>query len=510
MSPLTKPTTCIEDLPPEMISELFEYLPPKDLAACSMVSKRWHSIYAAFRLLRLVVTNYDSYYGLSKWKSSNRPILERELCSLAMFGRWAEKPLLSNLKHLVLSGSFEFDLSELNRFQQLVHLEIIILWSKGKVQLNLPRLKILAFHEYNDGAALSIDCPELSTLLYYEMEDKNFLDVKQPETIRRLETSRVNPEWLAQFKRVECLVAFKFRAISKATLLSLPELRELRYNDTIEDLIKYTFSYEIDVVDRVKRVKQTVSKFVDEAKKLKGRDFRFTFSGFDMTNVNVDQIDFGVQDEEENEERVNEQVCKEYIYMKNYRLIEPDALHFVYCLNYTSLMSSVTGEFPRCFPQKFTGIDEVQVDGVVEDPDHLLWFLKSLKFLRNLEFTRDAGLSQEFYDQLPASARSLVSLDLGDQNSELHLNFDFIAQFSHLSDLKIYRALSLRSAISLVRWLGRLKEASIHFQSGEDRWIMKERDSTLWKITNNYSRPLFEDKNPDQIVNFLRHLGSVD
>ena len=37
----TEPATSIEDLPPEMIFELFKYLHVEDLAICSMVNKRW-------------------------------------------------------------------------------------------------------------------------------------------------------------------------------------------------------------------------------------------------------------------------------------------------------------------------------------------------------------------------------------------------------------------------------------------------------------------------------------
>lgn len=49
VSSLAKPTT-IEDLPPEMIRELFKRLNPKDLLACSMVHKRLSSLYSGFKV----------------------------------------------------------------------------------------------------------------------------------------------------------------------------------------------------------------------------------------------------------------------------------------------------------------------------------------------------------------------------------------------------------------------------------------------------------------------------
>ena len=498
MSSPTKPTTCIEDLPPEMISELFEHLPPKDLIACSMVNTRWQSIHAAFKLHRLAAIDRDR--ERIKWYGSNRPIQEAERCGPATFLRLVEKPLLSNLKQLALNCDLDFDLNELNRFRQLVHLEINIDLA-GKVHLNLPKLKVLAFHDFNFDCALSIDCPELNTLLYLaETEYAHLLNVKHPETIRRLETNPVGQQ-LTRFKSVECLVIYEFEAISKATLLSLPALRELRYEQSIMELVYDEFNNEFGTIDRVKR---KLSKFLDEAKKLRGSDFRFTFAGLQLTNVKADQIDFGLK-----VNKHGEWVSNEYIYMKNYHLIEPDALHFVRLIDYTDLLSHTTGEIPRCFFQKFTVINELLIHSVVKDPDHLLWFLKSLRSLRRLTF-EDVKLSQEFYDQLPAVAPSLLDLQMSGQcwNDERPLNFDFIAQLS-LSEIRIFPDLPLRSATSLVRWLGKLERALIRFRSGRDFWIKKDRGSPLWKVQDKFTpdsptdRTLFETENADELVIFF-------
>ena len=63
-------------------------------------------------------------------------------------------------------------------------------------------------------------------LVYRESQDANLLQVNQPETIRKLETNMVGAK-LAPFKNVECLVTRQFEAIRKATLQSLPKLKEL-------------------------------------------------------------------------------------------------------------------------------------------------------------------------------------------------------------------------------------------------------------------------------------------
>ena len=509
-------STSIENLPVEMIRELFEHLPPKALVACSMVNKLWHSIYVSFKVQRLVAIEYDSYglFELScvprKWSYPDRRIEPKEQCSLAIFDHLAEKPLLSNLKHLHVSGhSSKFYFGDLNLFSQLVHLELYIddldqvrgeiTWS---IDLNLPKLKVLVFHCFNWGGPLWIDCPLLSTLVYPE-EYKSYLKVNQPETIRKLQTNMVDPKWLARFENVECLVTEKFEAISLATLLSLPKLKDLRYIRNIGEHIPTT-------VDRLKR---TLSEFVDEAKRLRGRDFRVTFAGFQLTNVDIDEIDFGVYFDQSGKERMD----TEYVYMKNYHLIEPNALHFVELVRYNSLMSYVTEEFPRCFFEKFTGIEEVKVYGVVKDPNHLLWFLKSLRFLKIFEL-ESTGLSQEFYDQLPAAASSLIGLEFrGDWTNEVQVNFNFLNEFSSLLFLVFKQALSFESAISLARSSANLVYLLLKVRLKADYSLSaeKERDSTAFKIfkafkiskpTQTIFQTIFQAENPDEIVDYLEGL----
>ena len=417
-----------------------------------------------------------------------------------MFGRLAEKPLLSNLKQLTLSANrYEFDLNKLNRFRQLVHLEIMI-YLTGTIRLDLPRLKVLAIRDrWTGDCTLSIDCPLLSTLVYFDTADR--LEVKQPETIRKLDTDMIG-EKLVPFKNVECLVTREFEEINKATLQSLPKLRELRHTVCIQSVFWREGHNGAGVVDRMKR---TLSEFLGEAKKLRGSDFRFSFSGFQLTNVNVDQIDFGVRvDARTGKECVSD----EYVYMKNYQLIEPGALDFVRLVDYTRLLSHVTGEFPRCFFEKFTGIEEVRVTARVQDVDQFLRFLKSLRFLRRLDLA-NTKFSQEFYDQLPASVPSLSRLELrfGHCENELQLNFDFISKLSCLSDLEIQPALSLESLPSLARSLGKLEVGGFCVQLREERFeVRKGSRPPEWSIKAD--KLFFETSDLNEIVNFFEGLQS--
>ena len=91
-------STTIDNLPTEMICELFKHLTPKDLLVCSMVNKRWHSIYADFKVRRLVTTDDLLDYYLN-WCDSNQAVQEEELCHRNLFNFLVDKPLLSNLNH---------------------------------------------------------------------------------------------------------------------------------------------------------------------------------------------------------------------------------------------------------------------------------------------------------------------------------------------------------------------------------------------------------------------------
>lgn len=497
-----------------MINELFRYLHPMDLAACSQVNRRWHSIYAGFRLHRLVAIDYESDFNdsNSRWKDTYQTIPEEQKCGADLFRRLAENPLLSNLKHLTLAGSkFEFDFNQLNRFAQLIRLEINIFISKKTVHLNLPKLRVLSFCG-SLHSTISIDCPNLSEFTCNSYSPGE-LNVKHPETIKKLNSRHLY--WkLDPFKSVQCLVTQRFEVINKTTFVRLPALKELHFN---RDLHCIFIDLTLSGVT-FNRMKQTLYEFLDQTKKLKGGDFQFTFAGFRLTKRMLNQIDFGVQ-VVQRFEGPREEIYNEYVYLKNYHLIEPDArLQFVYAVDYNRLFS-ISEELPCCFFEKFLDVDLVYA-GIsdAKDSDHLLWFLSSLRSPRRLHL-RHAGLNQQFYDRLPVTVPSLGELFIKGFN-ELELNFEFIAKFPNLAGLSINQPLSLQSLSSLVGCSGKLAWSGFSIRLNElwcdVRKIRKDRQANsrredrgkvvkTWKVTNFIpSKTLFQTDNPDEILNFVQ------
>ena len=515
MSSPAKPAATIDDFPAEMISELFKYLRLKDLVTCSMVNKRWHSIYSSFRVNSLVAIG-DIDYEIIKWYP-NLEIEGKERCYLKSerFNQLAKQPLLSNLKRLALCDYLpSFDLNELNRFKQLVHLQINVHRLNEEVHLIFPKLRVLVLTYQYDHSILSVDCPELSLLAYRrEYFTPDLFDVKHPETVRILDTDAFGPN-LSRFKNVDCLITQQFKAVCKDTLLSLPRLNELRYNAGVSDHL-WDFM-EIGTIDRMKR---TLREFLEDARTIRGPDFRFKFAGFKLNELELVDIDFGVQiiegseDADEEDEEGGEMVSNECVYMRNYRLLDADdTLDFVRYVNYSMLVENAVGEFPVCFSEKFTGIEHVRVSKHVEDESHLLGFLRSLRLLRSLDIDSSVcrRLSQEFYDHLPASTHYLTQLIFYGQDwEELQLNFDFIANFPHLLHLRIHGVVSFESISPLVKHLAKLRSGSFTVVLKKRFSIWKFKSSNEFQIRDfNYAgfETILSTEHPDEIVNFFKEL----
>ena len=497
----TNATASIEDLPPEMINELFRHLHPRDLVTCSMVNKRWHSIYTDFRSVDSLVEQDPYGHIAHRWYHSGQRIEEKELCDSKLFSRLLDRPLLSNLKRLTISAEWwsKFDLNKLNLFRQLVHLQIgnslcvFSMEKNEKVILNLPKLEVLALWVNSELRSLVVDCPMLSVLID-EFHEETF-ELKHPETIRKLRGWWSGSE-LAPFKNVECLDTLNFQAITRDTLLRLPKLKELRYGN----YLGYSFPYGLEVNGKLDKEKRDLAAFLDDVKALKGSDFKFIYAGFPLTKTMLDQIDFGVEIE-----GGKEMVSLEYIYTKNYHLF--DGLDFDGFIDYNHLLENFSGHLPSCFFRKFTSISCLLVGEPVADADQLLWFLKSLGSVRRLrlEYT---GLDQPFFDQLPASASLLTNLEVYEGYAKPEVDFNFISKLPYLVNCWFsQKNLSIKSLTVLVRLtFGKLTGASFHFGNDYQHSICKDQDAKWFTIEGDDYSSQTERDNPEQIFKWLEKI----
>lgn len=515
-SPANPPATTINDLPPKLIVELFKHLHPKQLVRCSMVSKRWEAIFANFKVHRLIVSQQFKWSRF-KWHGTNRKIAEHEHIDPECFLHLAEKPLLSDLKYFALCGtSMKDDLgslfSKLNGLRQLEHLEIHLDASFPRAMyLTLPKLKLLVFHQLNFSHRPSFDCPVLSELV----ATVSSLNVVHPETIKRLETCRgvdvsrnVGSE-LTRLNNIECLVVQNFEMISSSTLLSLPSLRELHYRENISSLFR---SARAGTLDERKR---TLREFLRDLRLMRRTDFRLIFAGLQLTETNLDLIEFGVQvvtrDRKEYEE-----VSDEYIYMRNHWLIDPNGnLDFIRTLDYTRMIS-VIGVIPDSAFQKFTGVERLVATAEVPDATQFLRFLKCLSSLVSLKLIQPQ-LGQEFYNQLPASVPSLEELHFGEPPGDvrlrnrdeapeivLMLTFDFIEKLPRLSGLFIHQTVTFESLFSLVGPFCELANGFFHCRLRDTKFrISKYPDSGCKVYDTDRDRMLYTAESAEEVVNYV-------
>ena len=485
------PSNITNNLPIEIFFHLFKFLDKPDLFTCSLVNKHWHLAFAYFEPIhKLVVIDKLNFYFINWYDSHQKvekKVWRKALCGPETFCLLVNSPKLSKLKYLALNcHKFEFDLNELSKLSQLVQLEITIPFETSfrqkKVNLKFRELKVLVLHLYTGGYSLSIDCPALNTLVYLEKyRFGSQLSVKHPQMIRKLETSMLG--WkLSPFKNVECLVADQFEAISKATLLLLPSLKELRYDQPIERVSRHLKGDFIPIL----------YNFLYYAKSLKGSDFKFSFVGFQVNKLKeLDRICF-------------ESLSNESFYAENYQLIKPNALHFVRRVHYNELMYELVMEPQSSFFQKFTQIEQVFASGTIQNSKHFLEFLESISSLRRLRLGR-TKLTQQSYDRLPLAVPLLFELELYEKQL---VNFDFIGKFTGLQCLSIGHCLSLESLRSLVGQLGNLSEIFFRFETKELR-IKKIRGSKVFRVYDDQDQTAFVTENVEQMVNFLEELQNV-
>ena len=499
MNPPTNatPLTTIEDLPPELINELFRHLHPRDLVICSMVNKRWHSIYTDFRSVDSLIELCPFGHLAHRWYHSDRRIEEKELCDWKLLLRLLDRPLLLNLKRLAICAELpEFDLNKLNLFQQLVHLQIgesdcVAYFAPNEVVLNLPKLEVLDLQISGELPSLVVDCPVLSVFVYEGFHEEMF-DLKHPETIRKLR-GWMDGSKLAPFENVEYLDTLSFEAISRDTLQRLPKLKELRYVLSLG--CSFLYGHEVGTLDKEKLA---LRQFLDDVEMLRGSDFKFSYAGFPLTKTMLDQIDFGVRINKEGKEVM----AVEYIYTKNYHLFE--CLDFEGFIDYNFLLYIFSGQLPSCFFRKFTSICWLRAEGPVADADHLLWFLKSLGSVRRLQLTC-TGLGQEFFDQLPVSARRLNKLEVYEDNGNPQMDFNFVAEFPYLVSCWLsQRNLSIESLTALVRLtFGKLSRGLFQFGSEYQHAIGKGPRTQWWTIRNDNCSSQTVRDDPELIVEWL-------
>ena len=447
-------TTTINELPPEILSEVLRHLNLSELIEKKLVSKLWNELISSnVKIIRLVVDPYNSHYN-ARWFHVNLPVdWYLEPCPPNLFLAQFDRPILSKLKYLRINA-FDYETplirpSDLNRFILLEHLEIELLREyTTDFEWTLPNLRVLKVQFYRLSATehrelqVSIDAPKLNTV-FWDLS----LKLKSPETIRTLDAD-LNASELSPFQNVEvyrCRAEFNF--INDDLIEQLPNLKTLDIYGDINN-IRHAFG-------GIDEIRQFLKRLLAIRRRL-GRP-RLFFVGIEIKSDElVDNLDLRINDRESS---LWSEYSSEHLYLSNnYPANLQDQLDYVRGVDYTRLLSVTRNEIPTDYFKRFFNIRDVFAFGVIQDAPHFLTFLKGVEMLECLYLVKPA-LDQAFYDCLPTFC-SINDFYL-EERPEIELNFDFLGRFEpFIGMFRIDRDLKLQSAKSLPNLLKFFKRSS--------------------------------------------------
>lgn len=439
----------INDLPSNLLIEIFKYLSLIDRVKLRPICKLWNELLPKVKTERLSVDPF--LYYKERWYHSNRPCRESELCDPDLFVVQFKKSALMGLKYLKLNYRLtndhnklkDFDLSQLNAFTQLIQLDIDY-YQAADLQLNLSNLQIFALR-WHKNCRLYLNTPKLEALRYNEPADSDLLSVERPESIRVLDTAMFGAK-LARFPNLERLRYMHYdpRSIDSATLLALDQLKEVYYDFRITHFEHGSFD----------KMKKALQEFMRQKRALGRTVLKVYFVGLQLIADDLSDIEFGLETRKK-----GSFMPIEKLYMRHYDRLQ-DEMRFVWQVNYSRLFASVD-VLPTDYFTRFFNLSRVSASCPLNEA-HFLDFLRKIYRLEWLK-VYDCDLSQEFFNTLPEfkSLTRLVMIKTETRKDregyEINLNFAFVGQFHEMRVLTIHEDLSLLSLQSFLPALQNLK-----------------------------------------------------
>ncbi|XP_037052507.1 uncharacterized protein LOC119086038 [Bradysia coprophila] len=400
----------LNDLPVELLSQIFKHLPLTDLDNCRLVCRQFMLICDAIPITDLIFWNISSSYGSRKdyWQFTNEQFSYSNLIDFhyekKTGHRWTFR--LAKLKQLYYHGGVENPCfwNRLNDLHQLVHLRLemneFYFNALRIIQLNLPNLERLEIGEgYSEQCELHLNTPKLSMLTCSEFEAIRIAD---PTTIEHLELVRYT-------ETADQLVNLKYLKVNWKTIRHrkiwsiFGELQTLVCN-SFDDDGPDDFDASMEAIRNLLLIKKPHQKIYFQSVELV---YRSTINEYEASkNILAFQI-------------------------SNYGSLCANISHHG-PLDYNELMRLTNGNLPVDFFQKYFNVRSVKVVGEVNKPEHLLWFLKRFEYLNRLEID-SSSVSQEVYNQLHSIGqltRIIVKNNASITNHDVLLKLRLLKEFS--------------------------------------------------------------------------------
>lgn len=410
----------LDQLPIEVYQMIFEYLDLIEISNCRLVSKKLNEFVKTFRVREL--SFYDSDWDRRHfWFYDGNPIYPCNSLSGSKVSILNSTSIdLQYLKRLRFGiVEDEFDLEVVNKFENLVHLELDFEYNAGGwseeseiKKLKLNSLKHLFLH-FESPIFIKFDTPKLdSFVLDYKGDEVDQLtetiQFATPCNVKELYTFGLLlnelPKDFGGLKHLQCdrLMDLDLDYILK----TFPDLEVL---EILLDKERFEEDYN-DALAQILREKARLRP-----------SLKVCFEGFLLSDS-----------------KVIESYAKKSqltLMIKHYSsLVDTNNLLE---LDYNELMSFTKNGYPIGFLdlQPFTRICSVFVNDMIDDSNCLLNFLLNCINLCHLQLT-NCSLGIEFFDQLP-SFTSLLQLEIYAEDRVLQLDFNrFLFKITNLVQLK--------------------------------------------------------------------------
>ena len=421
----------INKLPVEMFQRIFKSLTVRDLWNCQFVCSSW--FYIVRNLFdSLVVTDSPDIRRNERWTFSNRLCSKSHLMNLSEFvalGTGSRDTPFVNLKQLkimhedvqtkIILNSIEF----INRLTGLEVIEIrnpILVDKSSTISLeNLHTLEIeVCLSE------LDLQTPKLAYFKNrYGLSNIQFF---YPDTITHLYLSIDN---LSCDLRIELFENLQFLFIESFIYCSDEFIADLSLKiHGLRFLKMFYIGNNFPSCD-YESLKQMILFNLQLKQLLNRTQLELIFFGIKLTDA-----------KQLNDYSFNDDLIRLHLINGNWSKLDDD-LRWIKRVNYNSAIKNSGFGLPVDFHHKLNDVEEVIVNGVVNNQEQLFDFLNGFRCLNTLNI-RNAALSNQFYDRLATNFKCIHNLII-EENADVIDNFEFILNFEDHSTFEINKEVPL-------------------------------------------------------------------
>lgn len=313
------------------------------------------------------------------WFHTNKTFNHKDAIELSTFTAYRSTFRFDNfLKRLHFTGDYsDYDQLNLNALTQLEQLKIDLKvpdsYASKTVFINLPNLKVLEVgsqYDEDDPSQFYLRTPKLEILKCYQLDPIHLSD---PNNINHLDLILFT-DIVHSLKNVQYLKA-DWGFLPNPNILSFfPKLTTLYCNQDYFD--------EEDQVESMNTLRHLVKQKLNR----KRPELKIYFQSVELLDTNkIDEYDS------------QESILSFQI--NNYNLL-CENVSYLFEVDYNELMRLVDGKLPdKAIFKKYFNIPTVKVSGDVKNQEHLVQFLTSLDYLKEL-FLENTFLDQTFYNRL--------------------------------------------------------------------------------------------------------------